>query len=335
MNVHEHLEFRHLKYIIAIAETGTFTAAGARLRVAQSAISSQIGALEDNLGFQIFDRDNGNALTTEGRILLKYGLESLRTREHVVQTIKAIHAGMLLPLRLGFTAFVQKTMLRTVTHLYRELLIDCDITPETGDTDEIVSRIRQDDLHAALVTLPVLADDLQITVLQREPLAVLMRNDDPLTSFAEIPPSTLDGKICIFTYQRHHPAAYDRLVRMFDEVGITPMSCTPTMNIEHVQWMVNEGVCYSLIRADRALHEGLVTRRIAGVNWTIDSAFITRKGSQHPSLSLFTQELQKHFRVEPELLRKKPVVSVAVPSQGKEVVKGKRSGQSSLFTAKQ
>src|SRR5579875_3322441 len=67
MNVHEYLEFRHLKYILAIAETGTFTAAAARLHVSQSAISAQIAALEENLGFLILDRENGNALTTEGR----------------------------------------------------------------------------------------------------------------------------------------------------------------------------------------------------------------------------------------------------------------------------
>ncbi len=136
MSVYEHLEFRHLKYIIAVAETGTFTAAAARLHVSQSAISAQIGALEDNLGIQIFDREHGTTLTTEGRILLKYGLESLRTREHVVQTLQAIHAGALMPLRLGFTPFVQKTLLHSVTELYRELLLDCEIMPESGDTDE-------------------------------------------------------------------------------------------------------------------------------------------------------------------------------------------------------
>ena len=331
MNVHEYLEFRHLKYIIAIAETGTFTAAAARLHVSQSAISTQIAALEDNLGFQIFDRENGNALTTEGKILLKYGLESLQNRQHVVQTLKAIHAGTLVPLRLGFTPFVQENLLRSVTDLYRELLVDCEIAPDTGDTDEIVSRVRQDDLHAAVITLPVLNDDLELTLLERESLVVLMRSDDPLTAYAEVPPSALDQKICIFTYQRHHPAAYDRLVAMFSDVGITPLPCTPTMNIEHVQWMVNEGVCYSLIRASRSLHSGLVTRPIAGVDWTIDSAFISRPGSQHPALSLFIQELRKHFRVAPQIPNKKPVVSVGIRDGVKKVVNGHGPGQSSLF----
>ena len=210
-------------------------------------------------------------------------------------------------------------------------MVDCEITPETGDTDEIVSRVRQDNLHAAIDPLPVISDDIGLIVLEREPLMVLMRGDDPLAAYAEIPPSALDQKICIFTYQRHHPAAYDRLVTMFHEVGINPLPCTPTMNIEHVQWMVNEGVCYSLIRASRALQSGLVTRPIAGVDWTIDSAFISRPGSQHPALSLFMQELRKHFRIEPRMPMRKLVVSVGVRDGAKKAVNGQRPTQSSLF----
>ena len=56
MSVSEHLEFRLFKYIVAVAESRTFTAAAARLHVAQSALSTQIRGLEDNLGIKIFDR---------------------------------------------------------------------------------------------------------------------------------------------------------------------------------------------------------------------------------------------------------------------------------------
>ncbi len=82
--------------------------------------------------------------------------------------------------------------------------------------------------------------------------------------------------------------------------------------------MVKEGICYSLIRAGRPLANGLVTRPIAGVDWTIDSAFISRAGSQHPALSLFAQEVRKHFRAAPEIPEKKPVVSVRVHEGNKE-----------------
>jgi len=175
-----------------------------------------------------------------------------------------------------------------------------------------VSRVRQGNLDAAIVTLPILEDDVQAQLIDRERLVVCMRDDDPLAAYETVPPEALNEKISIFTYQRHHPAAYIRLVEMFKEVGITPRPCKPTMNLDHVQWMVKEGVCYSLLRAGRPLENGLVTRPVAGVDWTIDSAFVTRIGSQHPALPLFAQELKKHFRPVPEMSVKKPVVSVKV-----------------------
>ena len=39
MSIYDHLEFKHFKYIVAIAEAGTFTAAAVRLPLAQSALS--------------------------------------------------------------------------------------------------------------------------------------------------------------------------------------------------------------------------------------------------------------------------------------------------------
>ena len=61
MSIYDHLEFRHFKYIVAIAEAGTFTAAAIRLPLAQSALSRQISEMEDALGVHIFDRSRGGS----------------------------------------------------------------------------------------------------------------------------------------------------------------------------------------------------------------------------------------------------------------------------------
>lgn len=145
----EHLEFRLLKYIVAIADVGSFTAAAAKLHLAQSSLSTQVGQLEDVLGILIFDREHGNTPTPEGKVLIRYAREGLKTRERIVRTVQAIHAGKLMPLRLGFTPFVQKALLNAVTGMYRELLPESEFIPESGDTDELTNRIRQDSLDAA------------------------------------------------------------------------------------------------------------------------------------------------------------------------------------------
>ncbi len=47
MSLDDHLEFRLLKYFLAVVEVGSFTAAATRLYVSQSTIRTQIGKHED------------------------------------------------------------------------------------------------------------------------------------------------------------------------------------------------------------------------------------------------------------------------------------------------
>jgi DNA-binding transcriptional LysR family regulator len=329
----EHLEFRLLKYIVAIADAGSFTAAAAKLHLAQSSLSTQVGQLEDVLGILIFDREHGNMPTPEGKVLIRYAREGLKTRERIVRTVQAIHAGKLMPLRLGFTPFVQKALLNAVTEMYRELLPESEFIPESGDTDELTNRIRQDSLDAALVTLPIMDDELETNVIEKERLVVCMRSDDPLAEREAIPPDALDGKISIFTYQRHHPTAYVRIAEMFKELGVALRPSKPTLNIDHIQWMVKEGVCYSLIRASRPLMNGLVTRPIAGVDWTIDTAFVTKAEHENPALSWFVEGLTKHFRTTPEIPARKPVASVRAHNTGQKPADRAHANQLALFSA--
>ncbi|MPY68961.1 MAG: LysR family transcriptional regulator [Alphaproteobacteria bacterium] len=66
------MDLRQLRYFIAIAEYGSFSEAAARLRVAQSALSRQIGALEQELGVALFERHaRGVTITPSGTLLVE------------------------------------------------------------------------------------------------------------------------------------------------------------------------------------------------------------------------------------------------------------------------
>ena len=65
------MDLRHARTFVTVAELGTVSKAALRLRIAQPALSRQISALEQELGFKLFDRaGRGLMLTGEGEQLL-------------------------------------------------------------------------------------------------------------------------------------------------------------------------------------------------------------------------------------------------------------------------
>lgn len=99
------MELRHLRYFVAVAEELNFTRAAERLYIAQPPLSTQIRALEEELGVQLFERDKKRVyLTQAGR----YFLDRARGILAAVQTAKdeahSAATGDVGKLSIGFTA---------------------------------------------------------------------------------------------------------------------------------------------------------------------------------------------------------------------------------------
>ena len=280
MSVFDHLEFRHLRYIIAVAETGSFTAAAQSVHVAQSAISRQIGEIEDVFHIEIFQRIERRGkgkrkthriakLTVAGESLLGFAHQLLDMRQEVIEAVQAIEQSALRPFRLGFSPFVEPHVLETLTHAYRDLFPRGDIEPESGDTELLVERLRSGEIDAALVTLPIASNGVAVQPVMHEKLVVCLRKDDPLAKHETLAPEQLSGQLGIFSDPRHHPRAHARLLEMLEEQGITPRISNPTFNAAHVQWMVKHRICLALIREREPLDGDLTTRPIRDVNWAV------------------------------------------------------------------
>ena len=304
---YENLEFRHLEYIVAVAEARTFTAGAQKVRKGQSNVSRQIAVLEQDLGIKIFERDrNGVSLTHVGEELLVFARKMLQMRKEVIDLLRAVHQADLKPFRLGFSPFVARHVVDTVYETYRDLFPVGSIHAESGDSDKLLEHLEEGRLDAALITLPHIRNGFNEQRIMHEPLVVCMRVDDPLAQHEEVPPAALNGMLGIFSDPRHHPKAHERLLEMLDEQGIEPKFTNPTFNSEHVQWMVRTRLCLALISASEVVQEGLTTRPIQGVRWTIDLALIYRKEHKQLALPLLLRDLEKKFPVGSPVSQKKP-----------------------------
>jgi len=287
------VEFRHLKYIAAIAETANFTRAAERLFLAQPSLSKQIKDLEDAIGIQIFVRHHdGVRLTAAGQMVVSYAQEAVKTRNEIILAARAVHCGDFPALRIGFSCFVQRDILRSFNDAYASLFPNCRIQFAGGDPAQILRLMEEKNLDAAVLPLPVTESDWVVELIASAPLVVCMRADDPLAQQTEIQPSELGKKLKIFRSPEAHPEAHARLMEMLAEVGIQPeVSCLTTTPAD-IQWMVQSGNGLALIDQTTPLDPSLTTRPIANVNWTADTAFVHPVCAEHPALPV----LIRHFR---------------------------------------
>lgn len=78
------MEFRQIRYALAVARDRSFTKAAHRLNVSQSAVSEQVRQLEGRIGFALFRRvGRGTELTEQGRMFL-------REAERVANDLKSL-----------------------------------------------------------------------------------------------------------------------------------------------------------------------------------------------------------------------------------------------------
>src|ERR1039458_9910466 len=146
------VEFRHLKYIAAVAETANFTRAAERLFIAQPSLSKQIRDLEDGIGVRIFRRDRGGvSITPAGQMIASYADEAIRNRNQIIRAARAIDRGEIPALRIGFSCFVNPGLMECLGTAYGRLFPGCAMQLAGGDPRQILGRMERRELDGALL----------------------------------------------------------------------------------------------------------------------------------------------------------------------------------------
>lgn len=101
------IQFESLSSFIAAADTGSFSAAGRKLKKSQAAISLAIQNLEIDLGFTLFDRDGKYPkLTQQGELVLKDARELMSQYNAFIERSKSISSVEQVKLRIGIDPLV-------------------------------------------------------------------------------------------------------------------------------------------------------------------------------------------------------------------------------------
>ncbi len=167
------MQFHHLAYFVAVAQTRHFTHAAESVHVAQPSLSRQIKTLERELGTPLFNRARGNVtLTAAGETLLPLAQRILADVENAkvqVQELVGLARGRL---RLGATPSLSTVLLPDVLRSFRDAYPGIELIVEESGSRDLVRLLARGELDLAIIVLPLHTRDpaLTTTAVLREPL---------------------------------------------------------------------------------------------------------------------------------------------------------------------
>ena len=150
------MDLRILRYFLAVAEEGNITRASERLHVSQPALSTQLAALEDELGQKLFERGaRGIELTEKGIALKRRADDLVDLAERIEAEIKSKDSGELVgTLSIGagetpafrFVARAAKELRRAHPRL--------NFSVSSGNGEDILAHLREGTLDLGVLVGP-------------------------------------------------------------------------------------------------------------------------------------------------------------------------------------
>ncbi|HER35338.1 MAG TPA: LysR family transcriptional regulator, partial [Halothiobacillaceae bacterium] len=155
-----HLDSQPLLTFLAVAETGSFSAAANRLHVSQPAVSKRLALLEERLGFDLFDRIGQRVVLTYGGERLLPAVRELKKCLDDVTVAAAFdgaaHGGRL-ALSLSHYAGLHLLpgVLERFSERYPEVLLDLSF----HDSERAIDKVAAGETALAFATLPPRLDE--------------------------------------------------------------------------------------------------------------------------------------------------------------------------------
>jgi DNA-binding transcriptional LysR family regulator len=154
------MDLRRVKTFVTVAEHGTISKAAQLLRITQPALSRQIGALEDEIGFRLFQREGRRlVLTVQGEHLLGDCRGLLSHAATVTERVQSLRRGEIRVLNIAASALTIEGFFPTFLPRYAEIYPDVRLNLVEARPAELLSMLERGEAHLAVNPINVMNVD--------------------------------------------------------------------------------------------------------------------------------------------------------------------------------
>ncbi len=212
------MELRHLRYFTAVAGEENVSRAALKLRVSQPGVSRQIRDLEDEIGFQLFERSaKAVRLTPAGKVFLNEAREVLSHAEAAVKKAREVAVGAGGEIHVGYAPSLTVRLLPPALRQFQQALPAVRVKLHDLSTEEMLAQLRSGKLSVALLVRPPRAAlrGLKFQELARYPMCVAVAPVHPLARAQSLSLAKISREPLIGYSREDYPEYHTDLARMF------------------------------------------------------------------------------------------------------------------------
>ncbi len=290
------MEFRHLRYFLAVAEELHFARAAERLHIEQSPLSRAIRELEEELGAQLFVRTSRSTrLTLAGKLLMENAPRVLLALDQARESVKAAANGFHGRLRVALSDGITPSRLPALLARCREedpeieiRLFEVPLAQQlSGLRDDLydVGFSMADEVGDGIIIEPAWEDELMVAMPARHEL--LAHKRVPLDEVLQHPLVLGDPAVC-----EGHAKQIDRILRKQDR---EPLIEQYVATFDVMMTFVSAGLALGLAGAAHiaSSHEpGVVGRPLAGKSPMLTTYLLRRDAEPSQALARFIERVE-------------------------------------------
>lgn len=251
------MELRHLRYLSAVAEYGTFREASRRLHISQSAISEQIAALEHEIGGPLLDRTQRTTqLTAQGRVFLEEAHKTLASADRAIDLTRRSLLGQEGALAIAFFSWGTGSFFPTLIREYRKLHPQVKLSLLEMRTHEQMEAFQTGKIDVGFTRPlePPYDRTLRSELLLKDPIVAVLPKDHRLA--AHLTPrrggpaldiATLAPERFVMIERPFSPTLFDSILTLCSSAGFSPEIVNTSATWSGVLTLVESGEGIALV----------------------------------------------------------------------------------------
>ena len=297
------MDTRSLRYFIKAAETLNFTHAAKECYISQTAISMHIAKMEQELGYQLFERDGkGVHLTPAGASFHAWADITLKSYDNAVQRGLDINGGYSGTIRLAFSNSLEAKAFLPELMAFRKIHKSIDLDVQIIDLQHIIEELLLGNVDA-VVAVPYdfysNSSIFRIDELFESVFGLAMGTHHHLTAYDEVDPELLKSETAIVLENKGMPGSASTMYNEHKLLGLEPHNQKGVSQVEEVflSLQLNDSIALvpsfywasgELINSEGVTFRPLKTDRPPSMKW----AYIRLCGNKNPNLNLLLEALK-------------------------------------------